>query len=244
MPTLRVIGPGRAGTAMSRALAAAGWTVAAPVRHGEDVQGAAGGTDLLVIATPDAAVAEVAAAVAPVPTTVVAHLAGSLGLDALAGHERRASVHPLVSIPTGDTDVRGAWFAVAGDPLAEQVVADLDGRCVAVDDEHRAAYHAAACIASNHLVALLGQVDRVGRSAGVPLDAFLALARQTLDNVATVGPRDALTGPVRRGDRATVDRHRAALAAEEHAAYDAMVEQAERLVARGGARDAEILESS
>lgn len=244
MPTLRVIGPGRAGTAMSRALADAGWTVAAPVRRGEDVRRAAEGTDLLLIATPDAAVADVAAAVAPVPTTVVAHLAGSLGLDVLASHVRRASIHPLVSIPTGDTDVRGAWFAVAGDALAEQVVAALEGRAVAVDDEHRAAYHAAACIASNHLVALLGQVDRVGRSAGVPLDAFLALARQTIDNVAAVGPERALSGPVRRGDRVTVDRHRAALAADERGAYDAMVEQAERLVARGGARDAEILESS
>ena len=230
MPTLRVIGPGRAGTAMSRALAAAGWTVAAPVRHGEDVRAAAEGIDLLLLATPDAAVAEVAAAVNPVATTVVAHLAGSLGLDVLASHERRASIHPLVSIPTGDTDVRGAWFAVAGDALAEQVVAALDGRAVAVDDQHRAAYHAAACIASNHLVALLGQVERVGRSAGVPLDAFLALARQTIDNVAAVGPHDALTGPVRRGDRATVERHRAALADDERPAYDAMVCQAERLV--------------
>ncbi|HEX4906180.1 MAG TPA: DUF2520 domain-containing protein [Acidimicrobiales bacterium] len=216
---------------MSRALVDAGWTVAAPVRRGEDVRLAADGTDLLLIATPDAAVAEVAAAVAPVPTTVVAHLAGSLGLDVLASHERRASIHPLVSIPTGETDVRGAWFAVAGDELSRQVVAALDGRAVVVDDEHRAAYHAAACIASNHLVALLGQVDRVGRSAGVPLDAFLALARQTIDNVAAVGPQRALTGPVRRGDHVTVDRHRAALAADERGAYDAMVEQAERLVA-------------
>ena len=230
MPTLRVIGPGRAGTAMSRALAAAGWTVAAPVRHGDDVRAAAVGTDLLLIATPDAAVADVAGAVGPVATTVVAHLAGSLGLDVLAGHERRASIHPLVSIPTGDTDVRGAWFAVAGDAMAERVVADLEGRCVTVDDEHRAAYHAAACIASNHLVALLGQVERVGRSAGVPLEAFLALARQTIDNVAAVGPHDALTGPVRRGDRGTVERHRAALADDERCAYDAMVQQAQRLV--------------
>ena len=230
MPTLRVIGPGRAGTAMSRALAAAGWTVAGALRHGDDVADAAQGVDLLLISTPDAAVADVAAAVEPVPTTVVAHLAGSLGLDALGQHARRASIHPLVSIPTGDTDVRDAWFAVAGDELAEKVVADLGGRAVTVADEHRAAYHAAACIASNHLVALLGQVERVAASAGVPLEAFLALAAQTLDNVAAVGPRDALTGPVRRGDRETIERHRAALAEDERRAYDAMVEQAERLV--------------
>ena len=147
MPILRVIGPGRAGTAMSRALAAAGWTVAGALRHGDDVRDAARDADLLLISTPDSAVADVAAAVAPVPTTVVAHLAGSLGLDALAPHARRASVHPLVSIPSGDTDVRGAWFAVAGDELAEKVVADLGGRSVAVADDQRAAYHAAACIA-------------------------------------------------------------------------------------------------
>ncbi len=230
MPTLRVIGPGRAGTAMSRALEAAGWTIAAPVRHGEDVGGAAQGADLVLIATPDGAVAQVAAAVEPVVGTVVAHVAGSLGLDALAPHERRASIHPLVSIPSGEVDVRGAWFAVAGDGMADRVVDDLRGRRVAVDDADRATYHAAACIASNHLVALLGQVERVGASAGVPLEAFVALARQTVDNVAAVGPRDALTGPVRRGDWATVERHRAALADDERAAYDAMVEQADRLV--------------
>lgn len=229
MPTLRVIGPGRAGTAMSRALAAAGWTVAAPVRHGEDVRAAAAGVDLLLVATPDAVVAEVAAAVEPVRTTVVVHLAGSLGLDALTPHERRASVHPIVSIPRPDTDLRGAWFAIDGDDLAAKVVADLGGTSVAVADEHRAAHHAAACIASNHLVALLGQVERVAATAGVPLDAYLALARQTLDGVEVVGPRAALTGPVKRGDAATLDRHRAALTDDELAAYDAMVEQARRL---------------
>ena len=230
MPTLRVIGPGRAGTAMSRALAAAGWTIAAPMRRGDDLRAAARGADLVVIATPDAAVADVAAVVEPVETTVVAHLAGSLGLDVLDPHARRASVHPLVSIPTGEVDVRGAWFAVAGDTMVDRVVTDLGGRRVAVDDEHRAAYHAAACIASNHLVALLGQVERVGASAGVPLDAFVALARQTVDNVAAVGARDALTGPVRRGDWSTVERHRAAIGEDELAAYDVMVAQAERLV--------------
>jgi predicted short-subunit dehydrogenase-like oxidoreductase (DUF2520 family) len=214
---------------MSRALAGAGWTIAPAIGHGEDVAGEAAGVDLVLIATPDAAVADVAAAVRPVAGTVVAHLAGSLGLDVLAGHDRRASIHPLVSIPSGDTDVRGAWFAVAGDPLAGRVVADLDGRAVAVDDEHRAAYHAAACIASNHLVALLGQVERVAATAGVPLAAFLALARQTIDNVEAGGPRDALTGPVRRGDWPTVERHRAALADDERPAYDALVHLAERL---------------
>src|SRR5688500_2332978 len=152
MPTLRLVGPGRAGTALAHALHAAGWDVADPVRHGGDPAGAAVGVDLLVISTPDAAVAAVAAAVRPVATTVVAHLAGSLGLDVLAPHERRASIHPLVPLPDperGAARLRdNAPFAVAGDPFAREVVAALGGTAFEVPDEQRVAYHAAASIAA------------------------------------------------------------------------------------------------
>jgi predicted short-subunit dehydrogenase-like oxidoreductase (DUF2520 family) len=230
MPALRVVGPGRAGTALARAVAALpGWTVTAPVRHGDELTHAADGVELLVLATPDDVVAEVASSIRPVASTVVAHLAGSLGLDVLAPHARRASMHPLRSIPDGDADLRGAWFAVAGDPLVAGLVDALDGHVVAVDDEHRAAYHAAACIASNHLVALLGQVERVAATADVPLDAYLDLVRQTVENVAAMGPAAALTGPVRRGDVATVERHLAALDPSERPAYEAMAEAAKVL---------------
>ena len=235
MRSLRVIGPGRAGSSLARALGAAGWQTADPVRRGDDPAAAAEGVDLLVIATPDAAVAEMAAAVRPVASTVVAHLAGSLGLDVLAGHARPAAIHPLRSIPRPDTDLRGAWFAVAGDPLADEVVDALGGHRVAVADADRASYHAAACIASNHLVALLGQVERVAATAGVPLAAYLDLVRQTVDNVAALGPSDALTGPVRRGDEATVARHLAALDPAERPAYEAMADAARALCLASGA---------
>jgi predicted short-subunit dehydrogenase-like oxidoreductase (DUF2520 family) len=231
---LRVVGPGRAGGALALALHRAGWTVEAPRGRGDDLTDAAAGVDLLVIATPDPAIAEVAAAIGPVPTTVVAHLAGALGLDVLGEHERRAALHPLVSLPDADTGAArladGAWFAVAGDPLVEQAVADLGGRSFAVHDADRARYHAAAVIASNHLVALLGQVERVA-PPGVPIEAFLGLARGSIDNVAALGPAAALTGPVARGDWATVERHLAALPEDERPAYEAMVAEARRLAA-------------
>jgi predicted short-subunit dehydrogenase-like oxidoreductase (DUF2520 family) len=232
VPTLRVVGPGRAGTSLARALGAAGWDVAEPVRRGEDPTGAAAGVDLVLVATPDAAVAEVAGAIEP-GDAVVGHLAGSLGLDALAPHVARAAIHPLRSIPTPDTDLRGAWFAIAGHPIAERVVDDLGGRRVAVADDDRASYHAAACIASNHLVALLGQAERVAATAGVPLEAYLDLVRQTVDNVAALGAADALTGPVRRGDEATIARHLAALDPAERPAYEALADAARRLVPCG-----------
>ena len=61
----------------------------------------------------------------------------------------------------------------------------------------RAAYHAAACIAANHVVALLGQVERVAASAGLPLDAFLDLTRAAVEDVSRLGPTPR-PSPVRR----------------------------------------------
>jgi predicted short-subunit dehydrogenase-like oxidoreductase (DUF2520 family) len=227
-----VVGPGRAGRSLQLALERAGWRALAPLGRGDDLTDAAAGADVLVIATPDGAIAGVAAAIAPSPATVVVHLAGSLGLDVLAPHERRASLHPLVAMPdagAGAERLRGAWFAVAGHPVAAEMAAALGGTAIEVPDDRRALHHAAAVIASNHLVALLGQVERVAEAAGVPLEAYLDLVRTTVNNVDALGPRDALTGPVARGDWATVERHRAAIDADELPAYDAMVELARRL---------------
>ncbi len=229
---VRVVGAGRAGGALALALERVGWTVEPTLGRGDDLTGAAHEVDLLVLAVPDPFIAEVAAAVESDPDTVVAHLAGSFGLAVLAGHPRPAALHPLVALPDAETGAArladGAWFAVAGDRLVGQVVADLGGHAFTVADEDRTRYHAAAVIASNHLVALLGQVERVAPD-GVPLEAFLALVRGTVDNVAALGPAAALTGPVARGDWATVERHLAALPADEREAYEAMVAQAKRL---------------
>src|SRR5918993_449255 len=194
MTSVRIIGPGRAGTSLALALTNVGWDVAPMLGRHDDVTEAATGVQLLVLATPD----DVSARVRPVESTVVAHLSGSLGLGALTGHERRAAVHPLVALPTPEIGARrlvGAWYAVAGGQLADKVVDALGGRAFVVDDDHRATYHAAAVIASNHLVALMGQVQRLADEVDVPFEAFLDLASATLANVAELGPERALTGP-------------------------------------------------
>jgi predicted short-subunit dehydrogenase-like oxidoreductase (DUF2520 family) len=236
--SLRVIGPGRAGRSLALALAQAGWRVGPVLGRRDDVAAAAAGVDLLVIATPDGSIAEVAASVESQPDgAVVAHLAGSLGLEVLAPHARRGALHPLIALPTPEVGaerlVGGAWFAVAGDDLVREVVRDLGGRALEVDDADRAAYHAAAVIASNHVVALLGQAERVAAAAGVPLEAYLDLVRATVDNVAELGPAAALTGPAARGDWTTIERHLVALDAvdpRERASYEALVALARRLV--------------
>jgi predicted short-subunit dehydrogenase-like oxidoreductase (DUF2520 family) len=229
----RIIGAERAGAALGRALGDAGWRVDGPLGRDLDPAVATTGARLVLLAVPDGAVAEVAAALAP-GDAVVAHVAGALGLDVLAPHARVASVHPLVALPDGDLGarrLRGAWFATAGDPIGAEVVEALGGRAIEVADEDRTTYHAAAAVAANHLVALLGQVDRLARRIDVPLEAYLDLARGALENVAEVGAVDALTGPVARGDRETVARHLAALPEDERTAYAVMAGAAERLVA-------------
>jgi predicted short-subunit dehydrogenase-like oxidoreductase (DUF2520 family) len=241
---VRIVGPGRVGGAFARVLADLAWDVSGPVGRSGDLAGAAHDVDLVVIATPDGSIADVAAAIDPDRSALVVHVAGSLGLEVLAGHPRRGALHPLVSIPDVATGaarlVDGAWFAVAADhdgdlELLGALVASLHGHRVTVGDADRAAYHAAAAVASNHLVALMGQAERIAATTGVPVEAFVKLANQTLDGLTTTTPAAALTGPVRRGDWATVARHLDALEPAERPGYAALAELAARLVPGGAA---------
>ena len=234
MTRVRIIGPGRAGTSLATALSRAGWDVLPTLGRGDDVGDAGAGIDLLLIATPDHAIAATATAVQPSDGVAVAHVSGSAGLRPLAAHPRRAVLHPLVALPDAERGAErlvGAWFGLAtdGDALAAEVVASLRRRAVHIAETGWARYHAAAVIASNHLVALLGQAERVAAGVGAPVEAFLDLARLSLADVAALGPRAALTGPVRRGDTDTVTRHLDALPADERPAYEAMAREASRL---------------
>lgn len=232
-----IIGAGRAGRSLYLALSEAGLDAellparSSPAR----VRSAAHGHDVVVVAVADRHVARVAASVEPDGSCAVLHCSGSLGLDVLATHSRRGSLHPLATLPdpvVGSLRLRGGtFFAVSGDQAATDLALALGGKPIVVDPEKRAAYHAAACIAANHLVALLGQVERVAETAGLPLEAFLPLARGALDDVTMLGTRAALTGPAARGDVATLESHRAVLAPEELESYEAGVALARRLVA-------------
>ncbi|HEY2213831.1 MAG TPA: DUF2520 domain-containing protein [Acidimicrobiales bacterium] len=225
MHTIRIIGPGRAGTSMAAALSTQGWDVVGFLGRHDDLTDAADGVDVLLIATPDDAIASVAALVRPNSDTSVVHLSGSLGIEVLAPHPVRATVHPLVPLPNEVVGAArltgGVTFAVSGAPAARLIVESLGGRLVEVADADRAAYHAAACIAANHVVALLGQVERVAAVAGLDLEAFLPLTRAAVEDVAALGPRQALTGPAVRGDWATLSRHLDALPAAERPGYQA-----------------------
>jgi len=238
--TVRVIGAGRAGLSFAKAIDdLVDWDVIDIRGRGVAVDAAAADADLVLIATPDTVVADVAASIRP-GRAVVAHVAGSLGLDVLAPHDRRAALHPLMSLPDaeiGAERLTGGWFAVAGDPLVADLATALGGRTFEIIDNDRALYHAAAAVASNHLVALLGHAQRLGASVGVPADALLALALGSAESAVALGPAAALTGPAARGDEATLVAHREAIgrrAPRELVAYEAMLAEARRLAAMEG----------
>lgn len=258
--TLALIGPGRAGTTIALALLELDWTVAgvagrapeapstaaAAACLGADatlVSDAGRGAALVIIATPDRSIAAAARAVAPSlePGALVVHLAGSMGVDAFASmlevrsDVRVGAMHPLQTFPAASIGVerlRGAWAAVAGDPQTSELAHALGMRPFDLPDSERAQYHAAAVVASNHLVALLGQVERLAAGCGVPFEAFAPLVRSSVANAFGVGPARALTGPVARGDLATVEQHLATLDPGERDTYRTLAREVARLTGR------------
>jgi predicted short-subunit dehydrogenase-like oxidoreductase (DUF2520 family) len=207
---IAIVGRGRLGTALAAALRAAGRPVAGPLGRGAD--GRAAGAVLLCV--PDAEIAAAAGAVVPGP--LVGHCSGATGLDALAPHEG-FSLHPLMTVTAAGASFAGAGAAVAatsdrGLAFARGLAGDLGLRAIEVQEEDRAAYHAAASMASNFLVTLQDAAERVGAGAGVAREPLAALARAALENWARDGAERALTGPIARGDEATVARQRAAVA--------------------------------
>jgi predicted short-subunit dehydrogenase-like oxidoreductase (DUF2520 family) len=229
---IALIGAGRAGSSFALALRGVGHDVR--VFH-HDALTALGSPDVILLCVPDDAIANVAAQLAPSDDYVIAHVAGSRTLEVLAPHRRVGSLHPLMALPDAEDGARrliGATYCVAGDDLVRVVAESLGGRIITLADAQRTVYHAAAVVASNHLVALMGQVQTLAESIGLTLDDFMPLAHQSMRDVATLGPDAALTGPASRGDMATIDAHLAAIPEEERATYVAMANAAFELAER------------
>jgi predicted short-subunit dehydrogenase-like oxidoreductase (DUF2520 family) len=228
---ISIVGAGRAGSSFADALRRVGHVV--EVIHHDDVSSLRG-PELIILCVPDDALADVAATIAPRDDRVVAHVAGSRNLDVLAPHRRVGSLHPLMTLPTGGEGERliGATYCVAGDDLVREVASSLAGRVITLRDDQRTIYHAAAVVASNHLVTLMGQVQTLAESIGLTLEDFLPLAERSLVDVARFGPDHALTGPASRGDMATIDAHLAAIPESERSTYVALANAAFELSER------------
>jgi len=245
IPPLAVIGPGRVGRSIAAAAQRAG--IAVRLAGRDDAVDACRESEAALLCVPDGEIAYACGAIAAAapPLRFVGHTSGATALDRLAPVRAAGaelfSLHPLQTIPDGKTELAGAPCAVAGSSdsaveLARELATRLGMRPFEVPEKRRAAYHAAAAMASNLLVALEESAAELLDRAGVdpPARELLApLVLRTAANWAERGP-DALTGPIARGDAETIERHLEALreaAPELLPVYEALTERAQAVAA-------------
>lgn len=200
-----------------------------------DISRAAAAADLVFITTPDRAIQEIceklATAGAIKPGCIVVHMSGahSLGLleSAAKAGAFRAVLHPLQSLASREQGVKtlpGSYFRVEADAraleTARNIIKALGGTELVMpkwspDSDSPALYHAGAVAVSNYFVALIHYglkfYQALGADRNEALKAVLPLIKGTLHNIETLGIPDALTGPIMRGDAATVRDHLTAM---------------------------------
>jgi predicted short-subunit dehydrogenase-like oxidoreductase (DUF2520 family) len=195
---VHVIGSGRVGSAITARLSERGIALA------ED------DPDVVLLCVPDTSIPDVSRSVAP-GRAWVGHVSGATPLAALDPHERRFSLHPLQTFDRSGNPAQldGAWAAITGETadaltVARELAETLGLQPFELADEDRTLYHAGAVFASNYLVTL----QRAATRLGVPAEGIVPLMRGTIDHGFE------LTGPIARGDWATVEAHERAIQAK------------------------------
>jgi predicted short-subunit dehydrogenase-like oxidoreductase (DUF2520 family) len=197
--SVNVIGRGRVGSALAARLEERG------VELRED------DAELTLLCVPDTAIRDVSQGLSP-GHGWIGHVSGATPLSALDPHTRRFSLHPLQTFTSsrGPEQLDGAWAAVTAetDEAREQALElarTLGLKAFELDDADRPLYHAGAAVASNYLVTLHDAAASLFAAAGAPPEALEPLMRRTIENGFE------LTGPIERGDWATVEAHRRAI---------------------------------
>lgn len=209
---ISLVGSGRLGQALAAALETAGIAIT-------------GDAEIVLLCVPDAAIAECAARH---PDRVIGHTSGATPVSVLP--PGGFGLHPLQTFAGGEGPeaFHGVGAAIGGDTALAGALARALGMVpFEIADSDRPAYHAAASMASNFLVTLESAAERAGGGI-VAREHLVPLVRTTVENWARRGEA-ALTGPVARGDAATVAAQRAALPAELTELFDVMVERTEAI---------------
>lgn len=228
-PSFAVIGPGKVGSAVAQLLSAQNYPLIA-IAGREWPWEAVAGAEIVLITTPDRAIGDVCKVIAKhggfKPGMVVIHMSGVLSSEVLdPAREAGAlalSLHPLQSfarVEEAVANLPGSVFTLEGDqealPVGYQLVKDLGGKAHEISRESKALYHTAAVLTSNYLVALAHAGANLLSEIGIPKECAVAalapLMSGVLRNIKNLGPAQALTGPISRGDIGTVSKHLAAL---------------------------------
>jgi predicted short-subunit dehydrogenase-like oxidoreductase (DUF2520 family) len=278
--TVAIVGAGRVGRGLGRALRQRGWRIGAVITRSPKTATAAvraigGGrpearldagvlaADVVLITTPDRAIAKVARQLARVAAATgarqgriylagktVLHTNGSLGRSVLTPLAKlgaaTGSIHPLQTFTLrAAPDLDGRICAIEGTPaalrVARRIARDLDCVPVVIAAKSKPVYHAAAALAAGHTLAVTEAATRIlialGFTRKEAVRALLQLTRETLANFERFGPEAAWTGPLARRDFATAKKHAAALRRfprEYGDAYAVLSRLAMRVLGQGG----------
>jgi predicted short-subunit dehydrogenase-like oxidoreductase (DUF2520 family) len=199
--------------------------------------------ELIVLAVPDDAIGPLAAGLRMYSGQAMVHTSGALGAEvlapAMAAGTQVGAFHPLVAFADTERAVaalKGATVAIEGDDdlaaLLARMAEAIGAQPVRLAAGSKSAYHAAAVLAAGGFVALLDAIAELGRVAGLDENGSLAiygpLIEQTLGNARALGIRGALTGPITRGDRGTLEAHLATLRTHAPGVLDLYRAAAER----------------
>ncbi len=283
LPLVAIVGAGRVGSTLGRLLHRKGWRIGPVITRsmrtaraarrrigsGQPLVGLSEAVltaDLILIATPDRAIAETAEALAQIANSkawrgkIVLHTSGALGSAVLKPLALRGaeigSLHLLQTF-SGHTvpSLAGCTCAIEGTPvalrMARRISRELGSVPVVLPLRRKVAYHAAAVLSAGHVLAVMETAVRILVKAGFPrqraVRAVLPLTRQTLANYERIGACAAWTGPLSRGDFAVIERHLEALRRfprEYRGAYDALSQLGLNVLANGGGSKKRLLRQS
>lgn len=244
---LTIVGAGRVGQTLGRLLTLVGYQViyvacrshaaaeqaVAFIGAGQPLtydglarQPVAASPEVVLITTPDAAIAATALRIAPGRANwhgvTVLHCSGALSsavLHALGQHGASVgSMHPLYAFGSAiaETDaLRGVHWCIEGEPAARQVarafITALHGEVREIEAQQKILYHAAAAVAGNLITGLFSLAVSMLEHCGIaPVDGramLLPLSTGVLQRIKSAGEIAALAGPIDRGDAATVAQH-------------------------------------
>lgn len=235
-----VLGAGRAGRSLARALVVAGVDVggvhgrqpdatATPPVTGGALPESLGSAAIVLVTVRDAQLGDALRQLASArlrPGAVILHASGATdppeaALLRVQGHGV-GTLHPLVPLASPERAVellRGAWIGIDGDPpaiaAASALATRLGAHALTIPPGEKPRYHAAAVFAANFPVVVAALAERLLEEAGVPEGearaATVGLMGAAVSNLESGRPHDVLTGPIARGDVESVQGHLAAL---------------------------------
>lgn len=182
------------------------------------------GSDTLFIAVSDSAIRDIWDCIAArnVKGKVICHFSGSLSSDIFSNKEHAGvsvcSVHPIYAFSnkfTAHQNLTEALFTVEGDYYAlkrmQELFQLLPNKVVKIPTEAKIKYHAAASVASNQVTGLLWMAVELLKESGITeetaYEMLEPLVKNSISTIFSKGCKEALTGPIERGDRKTVENH-------------------------------------